>query len=79
MYKICTFNFMEHLGTIIRKKRKEVGVSVKELASQCGVAPFTIYRWEQGAYVPKAKYLPIIGKTLGIIISQELVVVPRIQ
>ncbi len=37
-----------NLGEFINYRRKELGLSAEQLASACGVAPSTVYRWENG-------------------------------
>ena len=36
------------LGEFIKYRRKELGLSAEQIADQCGVAPSTVYRWENG-------------------------------
>ena len=36
------------LGEFIKAKRKSLGYSAEKLAEICGVAPSTVYRWENG-------------------------------
>ena len=48
----------------IRTRRKELGLSQKELAKQCGVSRQTINAIEKGDYNPTIKLCLAICKTL---------------
>lgn len=37
-----------NLGEYIKYRRKELGYSAEQIAEFCGVAPSTVYRWENG-------------------------------
>ena len=39
---------MMNLGEYIKARRKELGYSAEQIADYCGVAPSTVYRWENG-------------------------------
>ena len=36
------------LGEFIKRRRKELGLSAEQIADYCGIAPSTVYRWENG-------------------------------
>lgn len=55
------------LGEYIKAKRKSLGLSAEQLAEQCGVAPSTVYRWENGdtEKIPSGQ-LKELAKSLGV-------------
>lgn len=55
---------MEITGKNINKKRKELGITQKELADFIGVSYQTIQNWEGGKNIPKSKY-QILGSFLS--------------
>ena len=56
--------------TEMRRIRKHLGMSVKELASVVGVAPMSIYRYEQGRRIPDIIVAAKIAKALNCTIDQ---------
>ena len=55
------------LGELIRKHRKELGMSTHELGDRIGTRNSTIIRLEQGAFAaPSPEKLAHIGEVLGI-------------
>lgn len=50
-------------GLDIWKKRKELGLTQKQLAEKLGVSGNTVINWEKGSVIPKSKY-PILEKIL---------------
>lgn len=54
------------VGAIIRAKRKEAGLTQKELASKIGVAQNTIAHYETGIRTPKLNQLTEIAKALNL-------------
>lgn len=55
------------LGEYIKAKRKSLGLSAEQLAEQCGVAPSTVYRWENGdtEKIPSGQ-LKVLAQSLGV-------------
>ena len=53
------------IGEIIREKRKEAGLTQKELASKIGVAQNTIAQYETGLRTPRLDQLTEIAKALN--------------
>ena len=51
-------------GLYIKKRRKELGYSQKELAKIIGVSDNTIYNYEKGATIPQSK-MAILRDILG--------------
>ena len=45
------------LGELIKKRRKELGLSAERIAELCDVNPATVYRWENGSItnIPSVK------------------------
>lgn len=39
---------MENLSTVLKKRRKELGLTLAQIADQMGVAEATVQRWESG-------------------------------
>lgn len=54
------------VGENIRKKRKDMGLTQKELAEKVGVATITIQQYERNVRVPKIETLSKIGIVLGV-------------
>lgn len=54
------------IGNNIRKYRKAIGMTQKQLAGETGLAEITIRQYESGKYVPKNDKLLIIAKKLGV-------------
>lgn len=55
------------LGELIKEKRLERGMTLKEVANQVGVSEACVSRWESGSIgAIKSKYLIILVETLGI-------------
>lgn len=58
-------------GEMIKVRRKALGMSAEELAEKTGIAPATIYRYENGSTnTPKMSMLKKISTVLGIDILQ---------
>jgi transcriptional regulator with XRE-family HTH domain len=56
----------EIIGTRIRKKRSERGLSQKALAEAVGVSPPAINRFEKGIKTPSIDTLAKLAKVLGV-------------
>ena len=55
------------IKNILKQKRIERGLSVKELAVRAGVSPASIYRWERGNVVNmKLEGITSLARELGI-------------
>lgn len=55
------------IGEIIKRRRKELGISAEILAERTKISPATIYRYENGTTAnPKSSLLHRIGDALGI-------------
>lgn len=52
------------IGEKIKQRRLELGISLRELARECDIAPSTALGWETGRSVPRAKYIPQLALTL---------------
>lgn len=57
---------MDISGESIQKKRKELGVTQKELADSIGVSYQTIQNWESGKSIPRSKH-----QIIGIFLNSE--------
>ena len=56
-------------GEMIKKLRKEQGITQKELANRLGLAPQNIAQWETGKRNPKFETLQKLAAALNIDIS----------
>lgn len=54
------------LNLIIKKLRKEKGLTQEQLAEELGVSVMTMRRWEWGQASPNAKLLANLAEKLGI-------------
>ena len=57
---------------IIREKRKNKGISQKELAKRIGVDQTAVSMWETGKAMPQASKLPKLAKILECSIEELL-------
>ena len=53
------------LGDHIRKRRLELGLYQREVASKIGVDESTVYRWERNETSPPSRFIPQIINFLG--------------
>ena len=60
------------LGNRIKRLRKELGISQKELAERIGVSNSRVSNWEQGINRPDADILADICKALNVSPSELL-------
>ncbi len=60
------------IGRYISKKRKEKGLTQKQLGDKLGVTNKTISRWENGNYMPDLSLLEPLSKELGISLNELL-------
>ena len=54
----------------IKNKRKEKGLTQRELADLLGISDKTVSRWESGVQVPDALILPDVARLLGTTVSE---------
>ena len=59
-------------GSIINKKRKELGLTQIQLAERLNVSNRAVSKWENGDGFPDITLLPAIARTLGITIDELL-------
>ena len=57
---------MSMLTNNIRARRKEMGMTQKELAERLDISDKTVSRWESGGQTPDADMLPEIAEALGV-------------
>ncbi len=57
---------MDQIGRLIRKARKDKGLTLAELAHKIGVSRSAVNQWELGASTPEAKRFPDICRVLDI-------------
>ena len=55
----------DSLGRRLKRRRKELGLYLKEAAVRMGVQDFTLIKWEQDAAEPYVTYYPAIIAFLG--------------
>lgn len=55
--------------TLIKEARGKLKLSQGELGRRVGVDALTVWRWEQGANLPRRKHWPKIKEVLGVEIS----------
>lgn len=54
----------------IEQKRKECGLTQKELASMLDVTQGAISQWEQGSVEPSLKYIVMMAKIFGCTVDE---------
>ena len=57
---------MKNLGSYIKSRRENIGMSQRELAKLTGITPVTICRYESGSREPKVSDFEKICKVLGM-------------
>ena len=55
---------------ILRKRRKELGLTQQDLADLWGISPVNISGWEKNKTMPEAVKLPLLAKRLGLSLSE---------
>src|SRR5215212_8488088 len=60
------------LGALLRARRRELGISVRALSEQTGVAPSTISRIENGHFLPTLETAMRLSKVIGLDLSVSL-------
>ena len=58
--------FAEIIGTRMRQKREEAGLSQKGLAEKVGISPAAINQFEKGEKKPSSPVLATIAEELGV-------------
>jgi transcriptional regulator with XRE-family HTH domain len=53
------------VGEHLRKRRRTVGLTLKEAGRLLGVTDYTLINWEQGKTKPAPRYFPAIARFLG--------------
>lgn len=53
----------------IRRRRRELGLSAKQLADEIGVKESTVYQWESGRNNPKRRSLESLASVLGVTVE----------
>ena len=56
-------------GTRLRRIRQYRGIPVPELAKAVGIAPMTLYRYEQGARIPRMDIVVKLAEVLHCNVS----------
>jgi len=54
------------IGTRIKSKREEMGISQKDLADMIGVTPAAVSQFEKGVKKPSSSVLATISRQLGV-------------
>ena len=62
---------IKHDQTIIRQRRKELGISVEVLAQKAGVGVSSAWAWDRGASIPRPKRIETLALALDMD-TQEL-------
>lgn len=57
---------MKTFSKRLHERRKEMGMTVKELAEEVGYLPATIYRWEENGSVPRIETLFWLAQALEV-------------
>ena len=61
---------MNVIAENIARRRKELGMTQKELAQKLNISDKTLFRWETDKQVPDALMIPEIAETLGMSIHE---------
>jgi len=59
-------------GNYIALKRKEAGITQKELAEKLMISDKAVSRWETGKYMPDLDTIPVLCDELGITVNELL-------
>lgn len=54
------------MNTIIREKRRELGLTQEQVAEALGVSAPAVNKWEKGSTVPDTAILPALARLLGV-------------
>lgn len=61
---------MEKIGALIRKRRRQVGLTQEKLAERLGVSAKAVSKWENAVCLPDASLYEPLCQQLGITIGQ---------
>lgn len=61
---------MDQIGTVIRKKRKELGWTQEQLANHLGVTYQAVSKWENDLSIPDIQIMPEIAKIFRISLDE---------
>lgn len=53
-------------GSLVKQKRKALGLTQSQLAEKLGVSDKTVSKWETGRGFPDVSFLPALTETLGL-------------
>lgn len=54
------------MNTIVKEKRKELGLTQEQVADYLGVSTPAVSKWEKGASYPDVSLLPALARLLKI-------------
>lgn len=63
----------KNTGAALRKKRLELGMTVRETAEIVKVSPTTVYGWEYGRKIPSIGHLAVLSAYYGCHIDDLVV------
>jgi transcriptional regulator with XRE-family HTH domain len=56
--------------SIMRAKRKQLGITMLFMSEKLGISYMTLMRWETGLVVPKREYWPLLRAAYGLYIYE---------
>ena len=59
-------------GALIRRLRRELGLTQLQLAGQLGVSDKAVSKWERGLGSPEVSTLPRLSQVLGVDLARML-------
>lgn len=71
--------YLNRMGEIIAKKRKEAGMTQAELAMYIGVSKPAVSKWESGYSLPDISLLPVLASFFDISIDELMGYQPQIN
>ena len=63
---------LESVGSRIAKRRRERGLTQRQLAATMGVSPQAVSKWERGSAFPDPVFLDELAANLGFTIEELL-------
>lgn len=63
--RVASAVYLEPIGSLIRARRHELGLSQEKAAHAIGVNTWTVLLWEQGRYAPTPRFYPSLIRFLG--------------
>ena len=57
---------MQHVAQLIRRRRKELGLTQEALAAHIHVSAKAVSKWERAAGLPDASIVPALSQALGV-------------